>query len=448
VVARRSLGRVDHEGRGDEWRKLLEQQLVFEQQRRLKLELITARPSAPSGPGQLLRTPRPPVGTRPTIGAWAFAGVTVASFGGPLALAALIAPTTLGDASASAGLAMVAAAVVFGVPLAIWLRYSQRVSSSGGLYAFVEAAAGRRVALLQAGIWTVSYLLYLVYTTIQIVYDILPAALPGERSYQTLLALLIPVALAAVMIAGRAVALAVFGVIAVGQLLLAGALDGVTLANIPIPASSFGTAGSSASALAHTTVSTSLLYVCGSLPLFLGGELATPVRTIRSGLIGVYLLTAAVVVAAVAPLAAAPGLANTAIPGVTIAAEFSGATLAHAIGIGVAVSTAGVMLAEYLALSRLAHAVTSLPLRPILIGIGAALVASAPFTLIDPAGFYDSLLQPSLAALWLSQLIVFAVYPLFARRHGFRMLPAIALSLGASALAIYGFVNVFGSAST
>jgi hypothetical protein len=89
-----------------------------------------------------------------------------------------------------------------------------------------------------------------------------------------------------------------------------------------------------------------------------------------------------------------------------------------------------------------------LPLRPILIGIGAILVASAPFTLVDPDGFYDSLLKPSLGALWLSQLIVFAVFPLFARKHSYRLLPAIALSAAASAFAIYGFVNVFAGAST
>jgi amino acid transporter len=344
------------------------------------------------------RASRQSIGTRPPIGSWAFIGVAVTSFGGPLALAALIVPGVVEDASASSGLAILAALVVFGVPLAIWLRYSQHVASSGGLYAFVEAAAGRKVALAQAAIWTVSYLLYLVYTTIQIVYEVLPAVLPGERSYQTLLALLIPVTLAAVMIAGRTVALLVIGIIAIGQLALAGALDGVTLANISTPVSTFGT-GASAGSFTSASLQTSLLYICGSLPLFLGGELAAPVRTIRRGLVGVYLLTGAVVLAAVAPLAGAPGLASTTIPGVTIAAEFSGQALAHAIGIGVAVSTAGVMLAEYLALSRLAHAVTKLPLRPILIAIGVVLVASAPFTLIDPDGFYDSLLKPSLAAL-------------------------------------------------
>ena len=120
---------------------------------------------------------RPPrhAGARPAS-AWAFAGVAVTSFGGPLALAALYAPGIVaGAASASAGLAMVAAVVVFAFPLAIWLRYARQVNGPGGLYSFVEAAAGRRVALVQAGLWIVSYLLYLLYTTAQIVYDTLPA---------------------------------------------------------------------------------------------------------------------------------------------------------------------------------------------------------------------------------------------------------------------------------
>ena len=96
------------------------------------------------------RPPRRPA-ARPAS-AWAFAGVAVTSFGGPLALAALYAPGIVaGSAGASAGLAMVAAMAVFAFPLAIWLRYARQVSGAGGLYAFVEAAAGRRVALVQAG---------------------------------------------------------------------------------------------------------------------------------------------------------------------------------------------------------------------------------------------------------------------------------------------------------
>jgi hypothetical protein len=208
---------------------------------------------------------------RPVSG-WAFTGLAVVSFGGPLALAALIAPAVVAGASASAGLAMIAAVALFAFPLLIWLRYARRVNGPGGLYAYVEAAAGRRIALVQAGLWIFSYLVYLVYTTTQIVYDTLPAVLPGERRYQPVLEIAIPVALAGVMITGRRAA----------------------------------------------------LLVAGSLPLFLGGELARPSRTIRRGLTAAWLATAAVVVLAVAPLAAAPGLAGTGLPGMTAAELFAG----------------------------------------------------------------------------------------------------------------------------
>jgi amino acid transporter len=385
-------------------------------------------------------------GGRP-IGPWAFTAVAITSLGGPLALAALIAPGLVEDASDSAGLAMLASLVVFGAPLAIWLRYSSHVSSSGGLYAFVEAAAGRRVALVQAAIWTFSYLLYVIYTTVQIVYDLLPDVVPGERHYQTLLALLIPVLVAGVMIAGRTMTLIVIGLMAVGQMALAGVLDGVTLAHISTPASTFGT-GAPAGPLVKAGAQTSLLYICASLPLFLGGELATPARTIRWGLLGAYLATALVVVLAVAPLAAAPGLTRTEVPGVSLMAQYAGSGLAETMGIGIAVSVCGVIVCEYLALTRLLHAVGHWRMRPVAVVIGAVIVLAAPFSLIDPDGFYDALLKPSLIALWLSQLIVFAVYPRFADRHGQRALPAWTLSLVAGGLAVYGLWVTLHSASS
>ncbi|MGZ4468938.1 MAG: hypothetical protein ACXVXB_10700, partial [Nocardioidaceae bacterium] len=142
----------------------------------------------PEGSGGRDRPLRP-------IGPAAFLAVTIVSLGGPLALAALYAPTIVADASASAGLVTVSAAVVFGAPLLVWLRYSRHVAGPGGLYGFVESAAGRRVALVQAGLWIASYLLYLLYTTASIVYDLLPAVLPGVRAYQPLLEVTIPVLL-------------------------------------------------------------------------------------------------------------------------------------------------------------------------------------------------------------------------------------------------------------
>jgi hypothetical protein len=127
----------------------------------------------------------------------------------------------------------------------------------------------------------------------------------------------------------------------------------------------------------------------------------------------------------------------------TAAELFAGHGLAVAIGVGAAVSIAGVMLAEYLALSRLVTAVTSWRLRPVLITIGAAMVLSAPLTLISPERIYTDLAKPSLAALWLSQLVVFAVYPRFAIRHGDRRLPACGLTVIASGFALYGLWLTF-----
>jgi amino acid transporter len=378
---------------------------------------------------------------------WAFLAFAVASFGGPLALAASGAPGVVGDAASSSGLAMVAGAVVFLVPLAIWLRYSREITGSGGLYSFVEAAAGRRVALAQAAVWIFSYLLYVVYTTVQIVYDLLPAVVPGEAHYETVLALAIPIAIVAVMLAGRIAAFLVLGVIAAGQLALAGVLDVVTLAHVSTPISTFGT-GAGTGALAKAGAQSSQLYVCGSLPLFLGGELAAPARTIRRGVTFAFVATAVVIVLAVAPLASMPGLLGTAVPGVSVAQEFASSGLATAIGIGVAASTAGVILCEYVALTRLLHALGRWPIRPIAAAIGVVALVAAPISLIDPDGFYSRLLKPSEVALWVSQLIVFAVYPLFAFKRRQRMWPALALAVGASAFAVYGVVTALQASSS
>jgi hypothetical protein len=374
------------------------------------------------------------------IPAVAFYAVAFASFGGPLALAAMGAPGVIADAGGSGGLVTVVSLAVFGLPLLIWLRWSGQIQGSGGLFAFVEAAAGHRIALAQAAGWTVSYVLYLVYTSVQIFYELLPAAVPGEHGYQTLLALAIPVAVAGVMVAGRGATLIVLGILAGGQLILAGVLDAVTLAHLPMPASSFGTVAP-AGTLARASSQSSLLYVCGSLPLFLGGELADPAQTIRRGLTSAFVLAGLVVLLAVAPLAATPGLMRTTIPGVTVAQEFSSRGLAEAIGIGVAASTAGLILLEYQAITRLVQAAVRWRIRSVTLALAAVMVAAAPFTLIDPEGFYSALLSPSLVALWISQLIVFAVYPRFAARQRQRMLPACALSTAASGLAIYGLVT-------
>jgi hypothetical protein len=65
-------------------------------------------------------------------------------------------------------------------------------------------------------------------------------------------------------------------------------------------------------------------------------------------------------------------------------------------------------------------------------------VAFGPVVLIDPDDIYDALITPSLVALWLSQLVVFAVYPRYAVGRGRRAAPAWLLAAACVALAAYG----------
>ena len=136
-----------------------------------------------------------------------FLGLAVASVGGPLALGALYLPVPLGDAVVSSGLATVIAIIAFSAPVAIWVLYSRRIASTGGLTAFVEAAAGTGVARVQAAIWAVSYALYLPFTVTDVVYDHLPVVFPGLTGWRTELELILPVAITVLVLLRVTVAL-------------------------------------------------------------------------------------------------------------------------------------------------------------------------------------------------------------------------------------------------
>jgi hypothetical protein len=366
-----------------------------------------------------------------------FLGFAVASIGGPLALVSLYVTGAAGPAIASAGLTTALALLAFLPPLAIWLRYSERIASAGGLYAFVEAAAGRRLASLQATIWTISYFLYLPYTVTYIVYDLLPVVFPGIGPYRWELELLIPLGVVALALAPLAPVLLAVGVLAGGQLLLMAALGGLQLANLGTRTGSFAShAGTTA--LAKGVGNVSLLLVCGSLPLFLGGEARGGTRTIRAGLTIAFAAVGAYFLFSAFPLAYAPeAIINAPIPGVAIAQTYAGRPLAIVVGVATATSVGILILAEYIALSRLLHHWLKLRIRVGLTVIAIPFLTADLISLTNPQGFYNQLLKPSLVALYLSQLLVFAVYPLY-RRHPLALLPAAA----ASALMIYGLYTV------
>ena len=258
-----------------------------------------------------------------------YVGFAIASIGGPLALVTLF-PGTAGDGTDSAGLVVAAAVVLFAAPLAIWLAFSRTVVSPGGLSAFVAAAAGRPAAIVHGWIWTLAYFLYLPYTITFVVYDLLAPVFPGIVPYRGALELALPVAIVGCALAPLAPLLYGIGAIAVVQLVLLGTLGGIELAHTaPVRF-----AGAGANATARATAGTALLFVCASLPLYLGGEVRGGSRTIRRGLVVAVAAVAAAFLVAAVPLARVPeSVRDSAVPGAAIAQAYAGRGLAVAVGL-------------------------------------------------------------------------------------------------------------------
>jgi hypothetical protein len=386
------------------------------------------RSAVPASPGEAAARTLSPV---------LFAGLAVGSIGGPLALLSLF-PGAVGDGIESAGLVVALSLVAFAAPLAIWLSYSKRVVSRGGLSAFVAAAAGRRAALAHGWIWAVAYFLYLPYTVTYVVYDILPPVFPGITPYRASLELVLPVVLVLIALAPVRAVLAGVAALAASQLVALLVLAGVMFAHVP----SVSFAGTpTLDATGRGAGNAALLYICASLPLYLGAETRGRGRTVRwvlpaaVAVVGAFLLVAAI------PLSSVPDALRSAdVPAAAIAQAYSGRALAVIVGALTAASILTLIVAEYLALGRLINWLHGVPLRTAMAGIAVPFVIADAISLINPSRFYTDLLKPSLVALFVSQLIVFLVFPRFRRGP-----LAYALAVPAVALAAWGIYGLFWS---
>jgi hypothetical protein len=290
-------------------------------------------------------------------------------------------------------------------------------------------------------IWSLAYFLYLPYTITFVVYDLLPPIFPGIVPYRATLELVLPVAIVLLVLAPLRWALVSLLVVGVAQLVLMLTLGGVELAHVPARFA----AEPSVDPTGRAVGGTALLFVCASLPLYLGAEVRGGSKTVRRGLAFAVAVVGICFFVAALGIATVPGaLRDFPLPAAAIAKYYSGRPLEMAVALAIAAGTLALIVAEYLALGRLIHWLHGPPLRRVLLWIAVPFVAADALSLINPDQFYDKLLKPSLGALFVSQLIVFVVFPLF--RRGLRWLPLVAI---ASGLAVWGFYTlVAASAST
>jgi amino acid transporter len=387
-----------------------------------------------------MRAEPTPSGAQASLPTALVVGFAIASIGGPLALLTLL-PDTAGDAVGSAGLIAILSLAVFAIPLGIWLAFSGEIVSGGGLSAFVEAAIGRRAAVVHGWIWAFAYFLYLPYTVTFVVYDMLPPVFPGVSAYRSSLELVVPVVIVVIMLVPVRAMLIGLGLLAAVQLVLM-----VVLAVIEFSHSSAHLASHpELSDASKATGNTALLFVCASLPLYLGAEVRGGSRTMQRALLAAVVVVGAAFLALAIPFAGLPDeLRDAAVPGAAIAQAYSGRGLAVVVGLFTAASTLALIICEYVALARLIHWLHGPPIKSLLRWIAVPFILADAISLIDPDRFYDDLLKPSLGALFISQIAVFAAFPRFRRGS-----LAIGAAVAASALAVWGLYTLFaGGASS
>jgi hypothetical protein len=279
--------------------------------------------------------------------------------------------------------------------------------------------------------------LYLPYTITYVVYDVLPLIFPGVTPYRSSLELALPAAIFLFVLAPSVVVFSALAVAAAAQLVLSVVLGAIAFSHTGRHGSAF-TMAPHATETSRGVGGVALLFVCLSLPLFFATEVRGGSRAVRRGLVAAYASVACVVLFAAVPFATLPaGLRNATLPGVATAQAYSGRPLAIAVGLGSAASVTILIVLEFLALGRLAHWLLATEVRPALAAIGVPFVIADAISLVNPDRFYADLLRPSLIALWISQLIVFAVFPLFVRARP-RLL-ALATSAAAVACALGGY---------
>jgi amino acid transporter len=376
------------------------------------------------------------VNERATLPAALFAGFALSAVGGPLALAAAYLPDAVGGpAISSMGITVLAGALLFSAPLLIWWRFSAEIASSGGLFAFVERAAGRRIALVQGTVWTVSYFLYLPFTVTYLVYDQLPESFPAVTRHQSAYELGIPLAICAVMVLAERLAFVLVGLVAVVQVALTIVLAWVLWHHLGANVSAFGVHDPASDARGVGNVA--LLFTCASLPLFLGADVAGGGRQVRRTIVWAVAIVAVLLLAVAVPTAALGGsqVAAVEVPGYTLVKAYEGHALAAVIAAGAAASVVAVIVAEYVALTRLMHAMLGVSVSAAARAIAVLFVAGDALSLASPQRSYSYALTPSLVALYLSQAIVYLAYLRFRGRPSWLEWAAVAAATG---LAVFG----------
>ncbi|MDE1865821.1 MAG: APC family permease [Candidatus Micrarchaeota archaeon] len=368
-------------------------------------------------------------------------GFAIASVGGPLALVMLNFFNTsyIAGSSAYSIYTVLIGILLFVAPLAIWYRYSKHIVSSGGLYTFVKRTFGERAAKVQGWTWLFSYFLYLPYTVIYISHELLPVIFPNITYYLPLISIALAFIIIALMLTFRKTLYLIAATAVLQLLIILGILFYALSRGIVYSASS----SASLASLTTGSLATSLLFICASLPLFLGGEVKEGSRSVRKALVVSFVIASIFfLIGSIALLSFNSQRISSEFPGLLALKGSMGNSFAYFVAVAVLISLIDLVIIEFIAITRVSYAMLGLNLSKTWAIISVLFILVTMIGIAYPSKFYNYSIIASLAALFASQLIVFVAYPFFAKKKNELKFSDILITFVSCILMLYGLYTL------
>ncbi len=369
-------------------------------------------------------------------------GFAIASIGGPLALVTIYFFTSSYPVGTYSLYATLFGILLFLAPLLVWYKYSKKIVSSGGLYTFVEKAVGAKTAKLQGWIWLISYFLYLPYTVTYITYSLLPFLFRNLTPYLPLIQIALPmIIIVSLILSFRKVLYFIF-VTAIMQLIII-SIIAYKMLSVSLLHSFASVSGTGIAAFSHGVLVTSLLFVCASLPLFLGDEAKGGGKSIRKVLVFSFFIVAIFfILGSIALVSATQQQAASGLPGFLVLGSAIGKNFAYFVAIFSIISIFDLIIIEFIAIQRLSFSMLNLKPDRSLTIVGVLFILFSALGILNPEAFYQDTLILSLMSLYVSQVIVFLAYPFFARKRFKLQFIDIIIAMVSSLMMLYGLYVV------
>ncbi|MBW9141894.1 MAG: APC family permease [Candidatus Aramenus sp.] len=355
---------------------------------------------------------------------------------------------------ASTGLSAILGSLVYLVWVIIGYRYSKVIASTGGTYEFAKQGGGELVGRIAGWLYWISYATYLSSVTTYLVSSVIPTFVGVSQTELSAIEVILPVLLFLLVISGVKPPLfyslvtssvEVLLIIALGVKVFALRGFSYSAFTLTVPTSNFF---AGAMAVAFTLAG-------GGASFFLGYEAKGKGKTVSTSYLLAFSIAAVAVVFASFYEVAFVGYANagvisllneTQFPGYYISEQvlgfpFSAVFLAFTVN-----SLIGSAVAAYVALSRLTYTLVS---RDMFRSVVIVFLFFFAWNLVG--GITGQLLplyylttEISLVTLFVSHLIVSAVYPLFSRRiKGISVVDVALATLGSATMAYGVYSNLF-----